>query len=181
MSKRQIYNSYTLAVTLDLNAQISYISIPDYLCLQWSSQAHLLGAEFTPGPAQKTLWTVDLTEENEIKWVHEADLTEASWTPTLDRAAKFSGPVCTASLSCKHFAKPVFNWRHRKLDSVTCSHPNDIHVKLISLRSRIHFAASAASPTSSSPSCALVHIPKGATKVVLAKSTQLHIQISLLL
>ena len=26
MSKRQIYSSYTLAVTLDLNAQISYIS-----------------------------------------------------------------------------------------------------------------------------------------------------------
>lgn len=67
MSKRQIYNSCTLAVTLDLNAQISYISIPDYLCLQWSSQAHLLGAEFTPGPAQKTLWTGDLTEQNETK------------------------------------------------------------------------------------------------------------------
>ena len=105
MSKCQI-TLKTLAVTLDLNAQMSY-PIPEYLCLQWSSQAHLLGAEFTPGPAQKTLWTGDLTEQNDIKWVHEADLTEASWTPTVDQAAKFSGPVCTVSLSCKH-ENPVF-------------------------------------------------------------------------
>lgn len=72
---------------------------------------------------------------------------------------------------------PFSKWRHCRLDSATCSHPNDIHVKLISLRSRIHFAAS---PTSSSPSCTLVHIPKGATKLVLEiNATPYHIQISL--